>query len=78
MFCEWLLSLQTHHDSAGQEEFVSSEAAEAARVLPQRLEELTEGQLGDMGEACRAAGLESLFLLALKIERCDTSTPTTG
>jgi hypothetical protein len=45
------------------------EALEEARVLPQKLEELGEGALGDMGERCRAAGLQSLFLRALKIDR---------
>jgi hypothetical protein len=56
-----------------QEEFGNAEGAEAARVLPQKLVELTEGQLGDMGEACKAAGLQNLFLLALKIQRDDPS-----
>lgn len=59
-----------------QEEFASAEEAEVARVLPRRLVELSEGQLGDMGEACRAAGLQSLFLLALKIDRDGPSEGT--
>lgn len=56
-----------------QEEFSSAEDAEAARLLPKKLVELSEEQLGDMGEACREAGMESLFLLALKIDRSETS-----
>lgn len=64
-------------------EFGGAEEAEAARVLPQRVVELTEGQLGDMGEMCRGAGLERLFLLALKIERhepsdCSSNQPALG
>ena len=54
-------------------EFEGPEEADAARVLPRRVVELSEGQLGEMGEVCRAAGLESLFLLALKIERDEPS-----
>eukprot|EP00892_Ulva_mutabilis_P010347 jgi/Ulvmu1/7685/UM038_0117.1 len=41
----------------------------ALRRLPPRLAELQEEQLGEMGDACRAAGLHDLFLCALKLER---------
>lgn len=64
-------------DAALQVEFEGPQEVEAARVLPRRVVELSEGQLGDMSEACRAAGLESLFLLALKIER-DEPCEATG
>jgi hypothetical protein len=42
---------------------------EAQRRFGVRLVEVAEGELGVLAERCRAAGLEGLFLKALKIEK---------
>lgn len=52
-----------------QEECGSAAALRARRRLPPRLAELRDEQLGEMGEAARAAGLHDLFLCALKLDR---------
>lgn len=47
----------------------SAEELRRRRRLPLRLTELQDEQLGQLGEACRAAGLHGLFLCALKLDR---------
>lgn len=45
------------------------EAERSRRFAATRVTELADGELGVLGKHCRAAGLESLFLTALKIEK---------
>lgn len=52
-----------------RQECGSAEELRDQRRLPPRLMELQDEQLGEMGDACRAAGLHGLFLCALKLER---------
>ena len=49
--------------------FADAQALEQGRRFGRRLQELSDKELGTLGEHCRAAGLEHLFLAALKIER---------
>lgn len=47
----------------------SADELQRRRRLPLRLMELQDEQLGQLGQACRAAGLHDLFLCALKLDR---------
>eukprot|EP00873_Tetraselmis_striata_P015851 jgi/Tetstr1/436115/TSEL_024962.t1 len=47
------------------------DALAAARKLPAAFQELAESGMSELGQACRDAGLEQLFLSAMKISRQD-------
>ena len=72
---EFVARLRSQHWKAmavrGEREtaFADVSALHAARSFGDRLKELSDKDLGLLAEYCREAGLEDLFLCALKIEK---------
>lgn len=72
---EYIVRLRAQHWKAmavrGEREarFSDMSALDAARHFDKRLRELSDKELGVLAVRCREAGLEDLFLTALKIEK---------